>query len=1021
MTILNIKSFNCKNFKGTLREDFIKDIFQQCDFMCIQEHWLYEHEFYRFDALHIGDYTVMYHGTSAMDPSILRSGRPHGGTVILWKSSLCHKVTPIKTISDRLTCVKVDVDVKSTLLLFSVYMPCDNGYRGADFQMFQDVLAEISGICQANDSQNIILAGDFNADVARQTPQSEELLQFCANESLELCVNCTISSVDYTYESDINGSRSLIDHVIVSQRMKDCISHYDIIDNVNNFSDHRCVNAKFRFDVEYFSNADKNSIPRIAWYKASIGDINCYKEQINRALAHIDIPNDALSCVDTNCERHSKDIDKYCSDLVTICIDAAKLVVPTIGDRSKRHKAESLAGWNEHISHLKDVSLTYHWLWKESGKPRNGYYADMRRRTRAQYHYAVKQIKSNQNRLKSEKMALAISNNDTRNLWTEVRKMKGNTRKMPTVVDGVTGNEQIAEKFAGKFKSLYNSVGYNQEEMAKIREVIDERVKGNTFFSKALFGIEEFKEAMKYIHRNKYDGTIGLFSDHILNASEELWLHIVKLMNCMLIHGITPNDMLCGTLIPIPKNRRVPNSTSDNFRAICLQNVLCKIFDIMILHRETKALQTSERQFGFKKGLSATLAAASVLETVDYYTQKNGSVYLLALDATKAFDRVQYYRLFKALLDRRVDILYIRILFNMYCRQKLRVLFNGTSSEWFSVTNGVKQGGVLSPTLFGVYVDGMLKKLEVSGYGCYVGLMYCGCFGYADDLLLCAPSLHSLRKMITICERYAMEFNIIFNGQKSKTMCFGYYACQQPMVYVNGDVVPVVTKMDYLGHTIVNNNNDPLLEDIVKDFNCKVNHFLADFNQVSSTVKNVLFKQYCTSFYGIPISLLEDQQINRLHVSWRNAVRRIWQIPRRSHNRFLPHISSSLPLEIMLHTRFMKFFINGFNSKNELVSFLCKHSIKCMSRMGRNLRYVCQLYNVNCDNVGYTKCSTIKHDIIKVWKENSDIEDFRISKQIVELCDIRDGIGEWLLERHEICDIIQLSCCVYLDNLRCEL
>ena len=55
MTILNIKSFNCKNFKGTLREDFIKDVFQQCDFMCIQEHWLYEHEFYRLDALHIGD------------------------------------------------------------------------------------------------------------------------------------------------------------------------------------------------------------------------------------------------------------------------------------------------------------------------------------------------------------------------------------------------------------------------------------------------------------------------------------------------------------------------------------------------------------------------------------------------------------------------------------------------------------------------------------------------------------------------------------------------------------------------------------------------------------------------------------------------------------------------------------------------------------------------------------------------------------------------------------------------------
>ncbi len=70
---------------------------------------------------------------------------------------------------------------------------------------------------------------------------------------------------------------------------------------------------------------------------------------------------------------------------------------------------------------------------------------------------------------------------------------------------------------------------------------------------------------------------------------------------------------------------------------------------------------------------------------------------------------------------------------SMYINQKLRVTFNGYYSEWFNVTNGVKQGGVLSPTLFGVYIDGMLLQLKDSGIGYHIGDVYCGGLGYADD------------------------------------------------------------------------------------------------------------------------------------------------------------------------------------------------------------------------------------------------------------------------------------------------
>ncbi len=107
--------------------------------------------------------------------------------------------------------------------------------------------------------------------------------------------------------------------------------------------------------------------------------------------------------------------------------------------------------------------------------------------------------------------------------------------------------------------------------------------------------------------------------------------------------------------------------------------------DIIILCREAGTLITCESQFGFKQGLSAGLATSVFLQTTDYYVRKGGRVYALALDASKAFDRVQYDKLFNLLVDYKMNPLYIRLLMSMYINQKLRVTFDGNSSEWFKV------------------------------------------------------------------------------------------------------------------------------------------------------------------------------------------------------------------------------------------------------------------------------------------------------------------------------------------------
>ena len=94
--------------------------------------------------------------------------------------------------------------------------------------------------------------------------------------------------------------------------------------------------------------------------------------------------------------------------------------------------------------------------------------------------------------------------------------------------------------------------------------------------------------------------------------------------------------------------------------------------------------------------------------------------------------------------------------------------WNDTCSDSFPLLNGVKQGAVLSPILFTIYIDGLLEKIKLSGIGCHVVRTYAGAFGYADDVALLAPSLSGLKRMLKICKDYTEEYNILFNPTKFK-------------------------------------------------------------------------------------------------------------------------------------------------------------------------------------------------------------------------------------------------------------
>ena len=144
------------------------------------------------------------------------------------------------------------------------------------------------------------------------------------------------------------------------------------------------------------------------------------------------------------------------------------------------------------------------------------------------------------------------------------------------------------------------------------------------------------------------------------------------------------------------------------------------------------------------------------------------------LDASKAFDKVNYCKLFNVLLKRELPVLTIRILANLHTTNFVCIYWGGTTTDYFSVINGVKQGAVLSAVLYCVYIDDLLLLLSRAGVGCYIGQHFVGALAYADDLVIIAPTASALRRLLVLCENYARDYTAFLSMPSNQNVWLWY-------------------------------------------------------------------------------------------------------------------------------------------------------------------------------------------------------------------------------------------------------
>ena len=816
-------------------------------------------------------------GISGMDmnDAVLR-GRPHGGLAVLWRKTL--KGCEVVDLNNpRVMNFRIS-DGDNAFDLFNVYMPCDNR---DNLDEFLHLLSYLGTAVEEAAAPYIAMIGDFNANVSPvvNTLFGDELKHFCGAEMMTISDLALCEKKTFTFYSEAHQSVSWLDHCVSNSNLHSAISEVAVLyDFVT--SDHMPILVTFDKSKAQVDNDNiPNSSVKVNWRGMAQHELQRYEELTEANLSKIKFDHGLMLCDDINCvnEEHIAAIDKFYNEIVKSLVISGN----DFQTECKEKPAyQSIPGWNEYCREVHSNARDAFLQWVFSGRPKHGVILQNMQSTRAAFKQAIRRCRASSSRVEADRLAHKLLMKDSKNFWKEIRNINGKTSPpVATTIGAVTGKNDIADLWRRHYSSILNSASHNE---------IDHTVLSLLHNCPHIDSItvNEVSSAIKGLKLDKASGLDSLSGEHFKFACHKLNVLLCLIFNCMISHGHVPSVFSDTILVPIIKDKKGNISDVNNYRPIALTSVASKILEKILLIRLHDYLYTTDNQFSFKAKHSTDMCIFSLKSVIDFYVTSSSPMYICYMDASKAFDKVNFWCLFDKLLKRNIPSIIIRFLKSWFCTQQFVVRWSNVYSQPFSVQNGVRQGGILSPLLFNVYLNDLSIALNNVKKGCIVNDVRLNHLVYADDLCLIAPSVHALQNLINMCEKFAEDNDIVYNTTKTVCMCIrpkNFKCSFEPIVLLSGTKLKFVDCYKYLGVFICCDQSDDTAIDYQRrNLYNRGNMLIRNFKHCNDSVKCQLFLSFCTSFYCAPLWLrYKKESLRRLKVAYNRIFRILLKLEHR--------------------------------------------------------------------------------------------------------------------------------------------
>jgi endonuclease/exonuclease/phosphatase family metal-dependent hydrolase len=427
----------------------------------------------------------------------------------------------------------------------------------------------------------------------------------------------------------------------------------------------------------------------------------------------------------------------------------------------------------------------------------------------------------NKQRLEKMMELEACRTADPKEFWKKIKNMGGFTRKtkaLPeTMIDQKGQERSDPREVRDVWKEAWESLGREIPEDAKFdvaflkktrieverRRIESDRRQQDTDHIDRPIERAEISKAIKRLRKGKSAGVDEIVTELLKFGGEImeeiLWFFFDQVWR----EERVPEEWSKAVIVPLFKkgDKRDPF----NYRGISLLSIVGKTFaqvlNMRIMEWVEDGKKLSEEQGGFRAKRGCPDQIFVLNELIEKTCKKGGNLFTCFIDLKKAYDSVSRVGLWKVLWEKGVRGKMWRVLQQMYRRVQSCVRVGEQTTEWFEVDVGVRQGCVLSPVLFSLFIDGLAEEVIKVGEGVEVGDSIVQILLYADDMVVTAKNKKDLQKMMSAVQKFTHKWRLEVNAGKTEVVVFGVANSNTKDTKIKyGDAfLKVVTGYTYLG------------------------------------------------------------------------------------------------------------------------------------------------------------------------------------------------------------------------------